>query len=59
MALLVVVACLAGVVGAMMKYRITSWWELILLTGFGVLSTVAWYSGAVAEFWAAVTAWAN
>lgn len=59
MALLVVVALLAGAVGVMMKFRITSWWEFILLTGFGVLATIAWYSGAVAEFWASVASWAG
>jgi hypothetical protein len=55
MVVLVFVALLGGVVGTMLKYGVTKWWELILLAGLGVLATVSIYNGAWIELWQAIS----
>lgn len=59
MALLVIVGLLTGAVAAMVIFKVTRWWELILLAGWGVLATVVVVNGDLAEFWTAVTTWAG
>ncbi|MFI7448040.1 hypothetical protein ACIBQX_11130 [Nonomuraea sp. NPDC049714] len=59
MALLVIVGVLIGAVVTMMIFKITRWWELIILVGLGSLATVCVYNGYVGEFFDTLTAWAR
>lgn len=59
MPLLVIVGLLTGAIVIMMIFKITRWWELIVLTCWGVLATVCVYNGYVATFWTAVTPWSD
>ena len=57
MALLVIVGLLTGAIVAMVIFKVTRWWELLVLGGWGVLATVAIYNGYLSEFVDTATAW--
>lgn len=59
MALLVIVGLLTGAVATMMIFKITRWWEFIVLACWGCLATVCFYNGYVAQFFDMITAWAG
>lgn len=59
MALLVIVGIMTGAIGAMVFFKITRWWELIVLAGWGILGTVSVYNGYFGEFIDVLTAWAR
>lgn len=59
MALLVIVALMTGAIVIMMIFKITRWWEAILIGAWGILSTVAVVNGDLADFWSKITSWAG
>lgn len=57
MALLVIVGIMTGAIVALLVARVTRWYELLLLGGWGVLGTIAVYNGDLSKFIDKLTSW--
>jgi|GEM_PF-4785910 len=59
MALLVIVGIMTGAIIALIMAKVTRWYELLLLGGWGILGTVCVYNGYWADFISMVRNWAG
>lgn len=56
---LVFLGILTGAIVALLLARVTRWYEIAVLGGWGILAAVAVYEGDLARFLAGIGAWAG